>query len=116
MVLRFGLLMLIAVLIMQMDLPWQLASLVFAGAALVVGVRALIRVIKDKLRGGIVVLLVFGLGLCGMLAVTALSSLAVWDEQMQRQDCLRSALTVSAQDRCEREFQQALEERLGEVP
>ncbi len=115
-VLRFGLLMLVAVLVMQMDLPWQMASLGFAVAALVVGVRALVRVIRHRQRGGIVVLLVFGLSLSGMLAVTSLSSLALWNEQMQRQECLRSALTVTAHERCEREFQQALEERFDETP
>lgn len=81
-----------------------------------VGVRALVRVFKEQIRGGIVVLLVFGLMLSGMLVVTTLSSLAVWNEQVERQQCLRSAITVSAQDRCERIYQEAVEERFGSIP
>ncbi|MGC0249520.1 hypothetical protein [Pseudactinotalea sp. Z1748] len=115
-VLHFGLFMLAAVLTMQVDLPWHLMSLAFAIGAVVVGVRALVRVFKEQIRGGIVVLLVFGLMLSGMLVVTTLSSLAVWNEQMERQECLRSAITVSAQDRCERIYQEAIEERFGTIP
>ncbi|WP_434080318.1 hypothetical protein [Sanguibacter sp. Z1732] len=62
------------------------------------------------------VLLVFGLMLSGMLVVTTLGSLAVWNEQMERQECLRSAITVSAQDRCERIYQEAIEDRFGTIP
>lgn len=115
-VLHFGLFMLAAVLTMQVDLPWQLMSLAFAIGAVVVGVRALVRVFKEQIRGGLVVLLVFGLMLSGLLVVTTLGSLAVWNEQVERQQCLRSAITVSAQDRCERLYQEAVEERFGTIP
>lgn len=114
-VLHFGLFMLAAVLTMQVPLPWQLISIAFAIGAVVVGVRALLRVFKQQIRGMIVVLLIFGLMLSGMLLVTTAGSLALWNEQMERQQCLRSAITVAAQDRCEQAYQQAIEERFGSL-
>lgn len=114
-VLHFGLFMLAAVLTMQVPLPWQLISIAFALGAVVVGLRALIRVFRQQIRGMISVLLIFGLLLSGMLLVTGLGNLALWDEQMERQQCLRSALTVAAQDRCERAYQVAVEERFGDL-
>lgn len=114
-VLHFGLFMLAAVLTMQVPLPWQLISIAFAAGALVVGIRALLRVFRQQIRGMISVLLIFGLLLSGMLLVTSLSNVAVWDEQMERQQCMRSAITVAAQDRCEQTYQQAIEERFGDL-
>ena len=113
--LHFGLFMLAAVLTMQVHLPWQLISIAFAIGAVVVGVRALLRVFRQQIRGMIVVLLIFGLMLSGMLLVTSLVNLAVWNEQMERQECLRSAITVAAQDRCEQRYQQAIDERFGDL-
>lgn len=114
-VLHFGLFMLAALIAMQLNLPWQLASLAFAGAAIYVGVRAIIRVIKARAGGTIVVLLAFGLTLTGLLVITSISNLALWNEEMERQRCLSSAVTVSAEDRCEQEYQRAVEERLGNL-
>lgn len=115
-VLHFGLLMLGAVLLMQVDLPWQLAAIAFAVAAVVVGVRTLVRILRQGQRGGIAALLIFGLVLSGMLVVSATTSLALWNEQMERQECLNSAITVTAQERCERAYEEAIEDRFELFP
>lgn len=115
-VLHFGLLMLGAVLTMQLDLPWQLASIAFAVAAVVVGVRAMVRALKEGQRGGIAALLVFGLVLSGMLVVSTISSLVLWNETMERQQCLNSAITVTAQERCEQAYQESIDDRFELIP
>ncbi|HLS15187.1 MAG TPA: hypothetical protein VK095_11815 [Beutenbergiaceae bacterium] len=114
-VLRFGLLMLGAVLTAQLDLPWQLISPLLTVAAIVVGVRTLVSVIRQRLGVTIVVLLSGGLALSGMLLLTSLGSLVMWEAQMDRQQCMRTALTVSAEDQCEAAYQEALTERFGDV-
>lgn len=114
-VLRFGLLMLGAVLTAQLDLPWQLISPLLTIAAIVVGVRTLVSVIRQRLGATIVVLLSGGLALSGMLLLTSLGSLVMWEAQMDRQQCMRTALTVSAEDQCEAAYQDALTERFGDV-
>ena len=115
-VLHFGLLMLVAVLTMQLDLPWQLVSIVFAAAAVVVGVRTMVRILRQGQRGGLAALLIFGLVLSGMLVVSTTTSLALWNEQMDRQECLNSAITVTAQERCERAYEEAIEDRFELIP
>ncbi len=112
-VLHFGLFMLAAVIAMQLDLPWQLASLAFAVGAIIVGIRGLVRVFKKRIGGFIAALLIFGLALTGMLVLTSVGNLALWDEQMERQRCLNAAVTVAAQDACESAYTDAVEERFG---
>lgn len=112
-VLVFGLLMLGAVLTAQIDLPWQLISPLLTIGAIVIGVRALITVFRQRLGGVIVVLLIGGLVLTGLLLLSSVGNLAMWDAQMERQQCLRSALTISAQDRCEQAYSEAVAERFG---
>lgn len=112
-VLLFGLLMLGAVLTAQIDLPWQVISPLLTIGAMVIGVRTLITVFRQRLGGVVVGLLIGGLALTGLLLLSSLGNLAMWDAQMERQQCLRSALTLSAQDRCERAYSDAVTERLG---
>lgn len=105
-------LLLLATLVMSATaLPWQASALVFAVGALVTGVRALRSAVRSGLRG-IVLPVGVGLGVTAVMTLSLLTLVALWPLQAERQDCLRRALTVSAQEACEQQFSETLEERL----
>lgn len=110
-VLHFGLLTLAAMFVSTLALPWQAASLLFAVAAIGVGLRALRTVWKVGLRGAVVPMLVVGLAFTSLLAVTMAATLTFWPVQVERQECLSGALTISAKQACEHQYEERLQER-----
>ena len=110
-VMRFGLLMLAALLTSRLPVPWQVASPVFALAAVVVGLRSVVRVRRAGVRGVLPAMLGGGIALSVVLLLSSLTMLALWPAQVERQQCLDSALTIAAQEQCERAFQEAVTER-----
>jgi len=111
-VLHFALLLLATLLTSSLPLPWQVAGLVLAIAAIVVGVRAMISIIRLKLRTALAPALGIGLGVAVTMVFSLAVTLAVWPLQVERQECLAGALTIAAHDACEAAFQDALTERL----
>lgn len=112
---HFGLLMLASMVTSSLPLPWQAAALVFAVAAVVVGVRALRAVWVSGLRGGLLVIVSVLLGLAGMTTVSLATMLALWPLQMERQECLHGALTIAAEERCNDAYDDALRSRLNQM-
>jgi hypothetical protein len=110
--LHFGVLLLAAVLTSALPLPGQIGSLVFVVAAIVVGIHALVQAWRAGIRGAILPVLALGVASAGLIAVTVLSLLVVWPQQMQRQTCLATAVTISGTERCEADFRRAVEDRL----
>lgn len=104
---HFGLAMLACLVTSTLPLPWQAGGLAFALLALVMGVRALRSVRASGVRGVLVPALSIGLAFAAVLALSMVTSLAMWPLQMDRQDCLRDALTISAQQTCEEQFREA---------
>ena len=109
-VLHFGLLMLTSLVTASLPFPWQAAALVFAVAALVIGVRALVAVWRAGLRGALVPVLAIGLFFAAMLSASLTMMLALWPIQVENQQCLRDALTISAREACAEELQDSLDE------
>ena len=109
---HFGLLVLAALVTSSLPLPWQVAGLVFAVAAIGVGIRALVAVWKAGLRGTLVPVLVVGLVLAGLMSISLTAMLALWPVQVELQDCRRDALTIAAREACEEQYQESLVERL----
>ena len=114
-VLDFTLLVLAALLTMMLPLPWQLGSLVFAVAGLVVGVRALRKVWRSSLRQQLAPLLLFGVAFAALMILSMSAMLAFWPAQVARQECLGRAVTIDATEQCEIDFQESLTDRLGEL-
>ncbi|MCL3859907.1 hypothetical protein [Actinotalea sp. K2] len=112
MVLHFGLLMLASLVTSSLALPWQVAALGFALAALVQGVRALRAIWRAGVRGVLVPVVASGVALTAVMSLSMLLLLALWPVQMERQDCLGGALTISAREACESRFQESLTEFL----
>lgn len=109
-VLHFGLLLLAGMVTSTLPLPLQVAAIGFMVAAVVVGVVALVAVWRSGLRGTLPIVLGVGIGVAGLMAASLTALLALWPAQMARQDCLRDALTISAREACEREFQESVDE------
>ncbi|MBX9243917.1 hypothetical protein ICW40_03735 [Actinotalea ferrariae] len=112
-VMHFGLLVLATIVVAPLALPGQVASLLLAVAAVVVGIRALLAVVRAGMRGVLVPLLGLGLGFALIMVLSLATMLALWPLQEELRQCLGDALTIAAQDQCQVEFQRSLEERLG---
>jgi hypothetical protein len=110
--LHFFALLLAGVLTTSLPLPWQLGSLVFVLAAVVVGVRALVLGWRSGVRGGVLVALGTGIAMALVTGLLMATLLAVWPEQLARQACLARAVTISATQECEAQFQRSLDERV----
>jgi hypothetical protein len=106
--LHFFMLLLAAVVTSSLPLPWQVGSLVFVLVAIVVGTRALVLAWRSGVRGGVLFALGAGIAMAGMVALAMTTLLAVWPQQMERQRCLATAVTISATQRCEAEFQESI--------
>ena len=105
---HFGLWMLGAIVLSALDLPWKVAALAFLAAAVVTGIRALITVVRSRVRGSLVPMLVIGLVFAGLFSLTLLGTFATWSLQIKQQECLRGALTISAKAACQQDFQQGV--------
>lgn len=106
----FAALLLAAVLTGTFPVPWQAAGLVFGVLALVVGVRALVVAVRARQRGALTGMLAAGLAVSAMWLVVSLGMTLMWPAQLDRQRCLAGALTISARQACEAQFEQDLDE------
>jgi hypothetical protein len=117
-VLHFGLLMLVTLVSSSLAFPWRVASLVFAVVTIVFGVRALRAVWRARLGGALLPAVAIGLGLTMTMSLSMLGGLAMWDVELDHQQCLDGAITVSAQQECAVSYEQAREQwtkdRLGQ--
>ncbi|WP_182111953.1 hypothetical protein [Actinotalea sp. JY-7876] len=109
---HFGLLLLATLVVTSLPLPWQAAAVGFAVAAVVVGIRALMAVWRAGLRGAVVPLLGLGIGFSAVMVLSLGTMLALWPLQVELEQCRRDALTISAQDRCQAEYEQSLRDVL----
>jgi hypothetical protein len=104
----FGVLVLGSILVATLPLPWQAAALLFAIAALGVGIWALLGAVRGRTRG-LVPLLSVGVVVALSWTLILGVQLALWPVQQDRQDCLRGALTISATNACEQQYEQDLD-------
>lgn len=102
-VLQFWVLSLSSVIATSLPLPWKVGALVLVVAALVAGGRALLTTWRAQVPGLLLPMVVVGLAFTVMTMATLLGTLALWPLVQEREECLRGALTVAAQEECERE-------------
>ena len=107
--------MLASLVTASLPFPWQVGALLFAVVALVIGIRALIAVWRAGVRGALVPVLAAGLFFAAMLSVSLTMMLALWPIQVENQQCLRDAVTISARDACAEQLQDALDERIRQA-
>lgn len=107
----FGVLILSSVLVGTLPLPWQAAALVFAVGAIGVGGWALVAAVRSRGRG-LVPMLAVGSVVAVVWTLYLGVQLALWPVQQARQECLAGALTISATNACESQYEQEIRSRL----
>jgi len=98
-----------------LPLPFSLATVAFAGWALVLGIMTLRRVLRAKERGMLVPLLAVGVLSALMLVLSTGAVALVWPVQQAWQECRAGAVTVEAVERCDRQQRIDLEDHLREL-
>ncbi|MEE6274230.1 hypothetical protein [Georgenia wangjunii] len=113
-VMWFSLLLLGALLFPLLTLPWPLSlgSGVLALAALGVGVYALVKVIRVRVGGIILPVLIVSLLFAVYLVVSAVVQAILWEEYAAFQECADRALTVQAERACTDGLEDAVRGRL----
>ncbi|WP_420112597.1 hypothetical protein [Pseudactinotalea sp.] len=110
----FGLMMMGALLAGNLPIPWTLLAPLVGVGALVHGVRTLIRVRKLRWPGLLAPMLIGGLMLTMLTTMGTTTQLTMfWDEQVAYQECREQAVTIAAQERCQREWDEARSVSLG---
>ncbi len=109
--LTFAVLLLAALVCTLLPLPWRLAGIAFAGWGGFLGTRLLGRIAAASRAGqpvsghlGVAV----GLGACLVVVVQLGTQAALLPAELDRQECLAGAGTVTAQQACEEEFAERL--------
>ncbi|HLV55942.1 MAG TPA: hypothetical protein VKY71_10270 [Actinotalea caeni] len=108
-VMLFGALMMGTLLAGSLPIPWQVAAPFVGLLSLWYGFRALLRVRRLQWRGMLTPMLVAGLLLTMMTTMSATTRVTLfWDEQTAYQRCSERAITIAAQERCDREYREAI--------
>ncbi|WP_210605010.1 hypothetical protein [Brevibacterium oceani] len=101
------LLILASVLTFTYQLPFKLAAVGFAIAAIVWSVKYIVAVVKTKQRRNMSLGILGGL-LSLYLIFSTMSSVILWPVQSKYEECLRDAITQQAQLSCTSEYQTGL--------
>jgi hypothetical protein len=113
-VMWFSVLLLAAILFPALSFPWpfSLGSGVLALGALGLGIYALVRVIRVRVGGIILPVLVLSLLFAVYLVVSAVVQAILWEEYAAFQECADRALTVQAERACADGLEDAVRGRL----
>ncbi|WGW10780.1 hypothetical protein LWF01_11660 [Saxibacter everestensis] len=106
---HFALLMLATVITSSFPLPWKIAALAFAIATIVFGIRSLIKVIRARIRGAMLLFVSLGLAIVLVMSVSLIGNVAFWPIQSRYENCLASALTDQANKQCQSDYMKELE-------
>lgn len=109
---RFGAILILTLLSSQLPLPYTLVSPVLVVVAVVYGIIALRRSWAISPRNLMTPMLVVGIIMSLMISLSVVSKIALWPVEMERQECVKYALTNTAQAECEANYEQAVDDRL----
>ncbi|WP_084102246.1 hypothetical protein [Demequina sp. NBRC 110051] len=98
----------ITLLLYLFSIPLAYGMLLTGPAAAIVGLRALWVTRKDKAIGYFRLSMTFGIIVAGFMTVTALSLVVFHDIVTELSDCMDRALTRSAVEQCEADYQDSL--------
>ncbi|SMX67145.1 MULTISPECIES: hypothetical protein [unclassified Brevibacterium] len=101
------LLILASVLTFTYPLPFKVAAIAFAIAAVVWSIRYIIAVVKAKQKRNMSLGILGGL-LAVYLIFSTMSSVVLWPVQSKYEECVRDAITQQAQLSCTTEYQTGL--------
>ncbi len=103
---RFSLLVLAGLVALYLRLPWSLGSLAFLLVGAGFGIAAIVSAVRARLRASTVVALSLGLAMTALLVVLVGTQLLLLPLSLKQQRCADSAITATAQQACQAEFQQ----------
>lgn len=101
------------ILAFSLALPWKLAAIAFAVAALVLGVLVFVAARKARRAALARAAAGSGIGLALLGGLVAGLPLLAWEQTAQLEQCSASALTERARQACEAEFTRQVEELTG---
>lgn len=101
------LLILSAVLTFTYSLPFKLATIAFAIAAIVWSIRYISAVVKTKQKRNMSLGILGGL-MSLYLIFSTLSSVVLWPVQSKYEECVRDSITQQAQLSCSKEYEAGL--------
>lgn len=98
---------------LQMPLPWRLVTIAASLAGLAGAITLLVLAIRKKLPAMVLIGSVIFAFSCGYFLLLAGMQTVFWEASVEFDDCMRSAITERATDRCFTEYEQDI---IGTVP
>jgi hypothetical protein len=105
--------MLATLVTFSFPLPWGIAPVVFSAAAVVAGLAAARGLWRAGVRGAQLTMSVLFAVFAGLVSLTLLASLALYPLRVEFEACMRDAVTLSATERCQTEYNDAIVERFS---
>ena len=100
----FWLLVVATLLSSNLVLPWKLVPIALGTAAIVVGIMALVKAVRARMRPTLPVLISVGL-VVTFITTLGLGAMALlWDQTVTYESCMRGAITYEAVESCESDY------------
>ncbi|MCC3277353.1 MULTISPECIES: hypothetical protein [unclassified Arthrobacter] len=100
----FWLLVLVMLLSSGLVLPWKLVPLAIGLVAFVVGIIALVKLARRRMGALLPVLVSLGLVITFLTTLGLGFMVAIWDQTVTYETCMRSALTLDGAEACQAEY------------
>ncbi|MBD7996749.1 hypothetical protein H9639_15735 [Arthrobacter sp. Sa2CUA1] len=88
----------------ELPLPWKLLPLALGLAALVVGIMALVKIIRCGMHRMLRVIVSMGLAATAFMTLGLTAMVALWPMTAKYETCMQSALTVQATEACVQDY------------
>ena len=103
-----------ALLFSFLPLPWGMVGGAFAVASVILGVVAMVAMRRER-STLLWAFMIVGFFMAGSLTLNYGFAAILYSEILEYQDCTSSAITIGAEDRCFRQFEEARLDRLREL-
>lgn len=88
----------------DLALPWKLLPLVLGLAALVIGIIAMVKVVRFGLHPMLRVIVSLGLAATAFMTLGLAAMVALWPMTATYETCMQSALTMQATESCVQDY------------
>ncbi|WP_312182853.1 hypothetical protein [Arthrobacter sp.] len=88
----------------ELALPWKLLPLALGIAALVVGIMAMVKIVRYGMHRMLRLVVSLGLAATAFMTLGLAAMVALWPFTAQYETCMQSALTVQATETCVKDF------------
>ena len=88
----------------ELALPWKLLPLALGISALVVGIMAMVKIVRYGMHRMLRVIVSLGLAATAFMTLGLAAMVALWPLTAEYETCMQSALTVQATETCVKDF------------